>query len=129
MSDPAQKTTPAEHARRGAALAELARLDAPEVMDLPPRQTTDWTPCGGDSGVQIGPGDKVAVVKNVSHTRMVLGKMSPTAPDACVKCAGRTYGWGMPRVGSRSIPSNRKCLNCGHSYDVATGRKVSDINL
>ncbi len=91
--------------------------------------TTDWAPCGGDSGIQIGSGDKVTTVKSISHTRVVLGDRSRTRPDACVKCGGRTYGWGMPQVGSLSILANRKCLVCGHSYDVATGRKVSDSNL
>ena len=40
---------PAECARQEAALTELAQLDAPEVMDLPPstpHQTPGWQPIG-----------------------------------------------------------------------------------
>lgn len=86
-------------------------------------ETTHWAPCGGDSRIQIGPGNRVAAVKSVSHTRVVSGDRSRTRLDACVKCGGRTYGWGMPLVGSRTIWANRKCLACGHSYDAATGRR------
>jgi len=42
-----------------------------EIMKAIKRRT-DWAPCGGDSGIHIGSGDKVAVAQAVAHARVEL---------------------------------------------------------
>ena len=68
-----QKGTPAERARRGAALAELARLDAPEVMDLPPRQTTNAAP--------VTEPPRMVLVPAEATRAMVWAAMNRPQPD------------------------------------------------
>ncbi len=95
-----QNGTPAEHARREAALAELARLDAPEVMDLPPRQTTDgWVP------IPYTPGDP--------QPRIADGVYRGIRSD------GRGGYEGLPRVQQSTAADRRadlmaaaQCLRC-----------------